>query len=220
MSHDGHGVLNYRQLNSLFNRLFKRAPKKTSKLCVTGPLSGKSICDSRKGRLHGDPRKGPMTLKIFTCLDVIMICGGWCGTVGNIWWIRHRNLCLTDMLLVAQCLDWDRFHPGFLSSTSKYCAIFPSSSWENNDQISLQLCTRTTIQLSWHVQNCDLIWSSDLRSKQREFSRDVITNLFSGAKLILAGIPLSNALGENRQFSLQIMITSCPFNSAIVRYFP
>ena len=29
-----------------------------------------------------------------------------------------------------------------------------------------------------------------------------------------------NALGENQQFSLQIMFTSCPFNWAIVRYFP
>ena len=33
-------------------------------------------------------------------------------------------------------------------------------------------------------------------------------------------IPLINAVGENRQFSLQIMLTSCHFNSAIVRYFP
>ena len=30
----------------------------------------------------------------------------------------------------------------------------------------------------------------------------------------------SNALGENRQFSLQIIFTSCSFNLAIVRYFP
>ena len=44
--------------------------------------------------------------------------------------------------------------------------------------------------------------------------------LFSGAKSTPAGIPQTNALGENRQFSLQIMFTSCPFNSATVRYFP
>ena len=43
-------------------------------------------------------------------------------------------------------------------------------------------------------------------------------NQFSDAKSILAGIPLTNALGENRQFSLQIMFISCPFNSAIVWY--
>ena len=44
--------------------------------------------------------------------------------------------------------------------------------------------------------------------------------LFSGAKTTLAGILLANTLGENRQFSLQIMFTSCHFNSVIVWYFP
>ena len=42
--------------------------------------------------------------------------------------------------------------------------------------------------------------------------------IFSGAKSILVGIPLTNALGENRQFFLQIMFTSCHLNSAIVQY--
>ena len=32
--------------------------------------------------------------------------------------------------------------------------------------------------------------------------------------------PLTNAFGENSQFSLQIMFTSRHFNSAIIRYFP
>ena len=39
-------------------------------------------------------------------------------------------------------------------------------------------------------------------------------------KPTLAGIPLTNTLGENRQFSLQNMLTLCPFNSLIVWYFP
>ena len=44
---------------------------------------------------------------------------------------------------------------------------------------------------------------------------------FLGAKSALAEIPLTtNGLGENRQFSLQIMFISHPFSSAIARYFP
>ena len=39
---------------------------------------------------------------------------------------------------------------------------------------------------------------------------------FSCTKSTLAGIPLTNALGENSQFSLQIMLTSCPFYLVIV----
>ena len=42
---------------------------------------------------------------------------------------------------------------------------------------------------------------------------------FSGAKSTMAGIPLTNTLGENRQFSLQIRFTSCPFNSGLIQYF-
>ena len=43
---------------------------------------------------------------------------------------------------------------------------------------------------------------------------------FSGAKPALVGIPLTNVLGENRHFFLQIIFNLCPFNSAIVRCFP
>ena len=34
-----------------------------------------------------------------------------------------------------------------------------------------------------------------------------------------AGIPLPDALSENRQLSLQIMLISYPFNLSIVQYF-
>ena len=43
--------------------------------------------------------------------------------------------------------------------------------------------------------------------------------IFSGPKLTPAGIPLPDALSENRQLSLQIMLISYPFNLSIVWYF-
>ena len=46
------------------------------------------------------------------------------------------------------------------------------------------------------------------------------TDMFSCAKSTPARILLTNALGENRQFSLQNMFILCPFNSPIVRYYP
>ena len=42
---------------------------------------------------------------------------------------------------------------------------------------------------------------------------------FSGVHLALVRIPLTNTLGENKQFSLQNMFTLCPFNSAIILSF-
>ena len=44
--------------------------------------------------------------------------------------------------------------------------------------------------------------------------------VFSNADSALAGIPLTNALCENRQFSLLNMFTLRPHNSAVVMYFP
>ena len=42
---------------------------------------------------------------------------------------------------------------------------------------------------------------------------------FSGLNSVLAGIPLTNAHGENRQFSLQNMFYLCLFNSVVIQYF-
>ena len=42
-----------------------------------------------------------------------------------------------------------------------------------------------------------------------------ISMQFSGANSTLVGIPLTNAFGENRRFSLENMFIQCPFNSAI-----
>ena len=58
------GVSNHQPHNYLFNRLFKRRTKKTSKLRVTGLCEGNSPVNS--------PHKGPVTQKTFPFDDAIM----------------------------------------------------------------------------------------------------------------------------------------------------
>ena len=62
-----HGVSNHRSRDCVFNRLFRRRPKKTSKLTVTGLREG----------IHqwpvNSPHKGPVTRKMFLFDDVIMM---------------------------------------------------------------------------------------------------------------------------------------------------
>ena len=69
----------------------------------------------------------------------------------------------------------------------------------------------------WNLNHMIFVWNY-IRVSSLIITWSIPTK-FSGVKSILAGIPLTNALCENRQFSLQIMFTSCPFNSSIVRYF-
>ena len=61
--------------------------------------------------------------------------------------------------------------------------------------------------------------SLNLAGKLRSKISLCTIRLILGHESTLAGIPLTNTLGENRQFSLQIMFTSCPFNSTTIRYF-
>ena len=61
------GVWNHRYLECLFNGLFRRRSKKTSKLRVTGLCAGNS-----PGPVNS-PHKGPVTRKMFPFDDVIMI---------------------------------------------------------------------------------------------------------------------------------------------------
>ena len=61
------GVSNHRRLDCLLNRLFKHRSKKTSKLRVTGSCEG-----IHRGSVDY-PHKGPVTLKMFSFADVIMV---------------------------------------------------------------------------------------------------------------------------------------------------
>ena len=66
--HNDHdGVSNHQPLGCLLNRLFRRRSKKPSKLRVTGLCVGKS-----PGPVNS-PHKGPVTRKMFTFDDVIML---------------------------------------------------------------------------------------------------------------------------------------------------
>ena len=70
--HNGHsGVSNHQPHDSLLNRLFRRRPKKTSKLRVTGLCAGNY---PGTGEFH---HKWPVTRKMFPFDDVIMYIDLW-----------------------------------------------------------------------------------------------------------------------------------------------
>ena len=66
--HDRHDVPNHRQLHCLFNRLFRRISKKTSKLRTAG------LCEGNQPGAVDSPHKGPVTRKAFPGHDVSCIC--------------------------------------------------------------------------------------------------------------------------------------------------
>ena len=71
--HNGHdNISNHQPHDCLFNRLFRRRSKKTSKLSITGLCAGNS-----PGRVNS-PHKWPVTRKMFPFDDVIMF---WIWTV-------------------------------------------------------------------------------------------------------------------------------------------
>ena len=60
------GVSNHQSHDCLFNHLFRRRSKKTSKLRVTG------LCEGNSPMTGEFPHKGPVTLKMFPFDDVFM----------------------------------------------------------------------------------------------------------------------------------------------------
>ena len=65
--HNDHdGVSNHQPHGCLLNRLYRRRPKKTSKICVTG------LCVGNSPGPVNSPHKGPVTRKMFLFDDVIM----------------------------------------------------------------------------------------------------------------------------------------------------
>ena len=65
--HNDHdGVSNHQPHGCLFNRLFRRRSKKTSKIRVTG------LCAGNSPEPVNSPHKGPVTRKMFPFDDVIM----------------------------------------------------------------------------------------------------------------------------------------------------
>ena len=63
-----HGVSNHQRLDLLLNRLFRRTPKKTSKLRVTDLSEGNSLMTGPVD----SPHRGPSRRKMFPFDDVLM----------------------------------------------------------------------------------------------------------------------------------------------------
>ena len=78
-------------------------------------------------------------------------------------------------------------------------------------------------QFWWHWFCSGLLWpkfKTNIYLINSLWHGDAIWwHIFSGANLALTGIPITNTLGENRQFYLHNMFILHPFNSAIVPYF-
>ena len=84
--HNEHdGVSNYQPHDCLFNRLFRRSSKKTSKLRVTGLCARNSPVNSL--------RKWPVTRKVFPFDDVIM---SWMNKPPAVLWSTFRTIALKD----------------------------------------------------------------------------------------------------------------------------
>ena len=93
--HNDHdGVSNQQPHGCLLNRLFRRRSKKTSKLRVTG------LCVGNSPGPVNSPHKGPVTRKIFTFDDVIMVFR-LCKYVNTavfwpfwLWWHHFDQKCI------------------------------------------------------------------------------------------------------------------------------
>ena len=60
----------------------------------------------------------------------------------------------------------------------------------------------TTAQLSWHVQNCDLVGSPLSKLEQNDFSQDSVASSLNNSS-VQATITQSPLRGGNGQFPLQ-----------------
>ena len=69
--HQSHGISNHLEVNCFFNILFWLTTKKTTNLCITGPLWGESISDHCIAL--NTPHKGAVMLKVSWCLMCVNV---------------------------------------------------------------------------------------------------------------------------------------------------
>ena len=112
--------------------------------------------------------------------------------------IETRNFYPLILDIAYTLCDTSGFHVKFWLS---------SESWQTAINGRYPKCSVGRMYRNY-VESC--IISKQLRLIQLRI------DIFAGAKLTLAEITITNALGENRQFPLRLMLTSCPVNSAIV----
>ena len=86
-------VSNHQPHDCLFNRLFRRRSKKTSKLRVTG------LCVGNSPGPVNSPHKGPVTRKMFPFDDVIMMTRIWSvhGPFPFIYWNRKYHVAMANI---------------------------------------------------------------------------------------------------------------------------
>ena len=82
------GISNHRRPDYLFNRLFRRRLKKTSKPCVT------SLCEGNSPVTDEFPHKGPVARKMFLFDNVIMTPYGNSHTTGPLTFRSWNNVSL------------------------------------------------------------------------------------------------------------------------------
>ena len=119
---EGDGASNHQPHNYLLNGLFRRRPKKTPKLCVTGLCAGNS------------PHKGPVTRKTFPFDDDVIMycCDHRCGMVHSIIIHIHRSLsfytCYVLQYMYRQTSNISAPNPKteifLVSSCSCLCAVY------------------------------------------------------------------------------------------------
>ena len=151
-------------------------------------------------------------LHCFVNLESIIFLTAFCGNFYNFWallaWVWLLSTCAESHLSsviddLENVLCWK-----FSNGVWRWQHWFVASGCHWSPKISGEVVSGehiASIQLRFSRALCSATWLA-------------FFCIFSGAKSTLAGIRLTNALGESRPFSL-IMFTSYPFNWAIVRYF-
>ena len=134
------GISNHQPHNCLLDCIFKSRSKKTSKLRVTGLCVGNSPVTSEF------PHKGPVTRKMFTFDDVIMLE----QTSLFLPYLRHATLWCPKIQVWSYIvtLKWGmspvrhfwNCHPDILYSYSSQCNLF--GDWVSVDFISGHLVFR------------------------------------------------------------------------------
>ena len=92
-SHECHSTSDHWQLECLFYSWFRHSTKKTSKLCITGPLLG-PLVDS--------PHKGPEKQEVFPCHDILL---SEFSVVLHIFKQLRSPKCILPLLSIAS-LSW------------------------------------------------------------------------------------------------------------------
>ena len=120
-------VSNHQHHDCLFNRLFKRRSKKTSKLRVTG------LCAGNSPGLVNSPHKWPVTRKMFPFDDVIMKVHHYPNSVPTSF-VSHANFNRLPGAMVWPKLCTDLIAKDDITTKSKFHGISNTRKIKQNKQ--------------------------------------------------------------------------------------